>query len=103
MNIAPIDPRDLTWESEAPRFRVTFWMLQGPGSMWAREDYEVSDADVHEVLIWATSRDGEPWSTAMGSGGQRVLTLRVLARDSRGQLGAIILLGYEPTDVGSNP
>lgn len=47
MNVEPVDPRDQTEGVDAPRYRVYFW--HGSHS----EEYEVTGADVHEVLAWA--------------------------------------------------
>lgn len=53
MQIKPIDPRDQTWEQDQARYRVYFW------AGTASDEWEVSGADVHEVLNWAESRRGD--------------------------------------------
>lgn len=42
-----VDPRDTRWEQDEPTYRVHFW-TPGRSSEW-----EVSGADVDEVLRWA--------------------------------------------------
>jgi len=48
VNVRSIDPRDETWGIDRPSFRVYFHTARG-----ASYEYEVSGADVVEVLAWA--------------------------------------------------
>lgn len=48
MKISSVDPRDAGWEVPHPVFRVYFW---SPGAV--SNEYEVADAEVHEVIDWA--------------------------------------------------
>ena len=50
MKVESVDPRDQTEEVDAPRYRVYFW--HGSES----DEYEITGADVHEVLTWADVR-----------------------------------------------
>lgn len=84
MKAVQIDPRDTTWEADFPAFRVYFWR-GSMESIWASDEWRITEADVSEVLDWAASNaDG------------RYLTIWVEAED-RGQLGMIRLQGWEPT------
>jgi hypothetical protein len=47
VKVDPVDPRDQTEGVDAPRYRVYFW--HGSDS----EEYEITGADVPEVLAWA--------------------------------------------------
>lgn len=47
MRIESVDPRDTRWEVAAPVYRVYFCTDGGT------DEYQVSDADVPEVLAWA--------------------------------------------------
>ncbi len=47
MQVRGADPRDTRWEWDEPTYRVYFWT---PG---LTDEYEVSGADVDEVLQWA--------------------------------------------------
>ncbi len=47
VNIVGVDPRDQTWEVDAPRYRVYFHERSG-----ASDEYEISGANVAEVLTW---------------------------------------------------
>ncbi|WP_196942905.1 hypothetical protein [Streptomyces sclerotialus] len=49
MHVRGVDPRDTTWEQDAATYRAYFW----DGSANASDDYEVTGADVEEVLAWA--------------------------------------------------
>lgn len=48
VDIVGVDPRDQTWELDAPRYRVYFHDATGTSY-----EHEVSGADVGEVLAWA--------------------------------------------------
>jgi hypothetical protein len=53
VKIEVVDPRDTTWVDHHPVFRVYFWReSQG----WSSDEYEVTDAGVAEVLVWAGSQ-----------------------------------------------
>lgn len=57
MKVAPVDERDSGWEDRRPRFRVYFFAGDGPGNVtWT---YDVTDADVLDVLRWAQRQAGE--------------------------------------------
>lgn len=64
MIIEGVDPRDTTWETDWPVYRVYFWNQPPapPGIaqaqvMWNCDEYRLSEAtDVQEVLEWAHSR-----------------------------------------------
>ncbi|MGY1838584.1 MULTISPECIES: hypothetical protein [unclassified Modestobacter] len=59
MDVRGVDPRDVSWEVDAPRYRVYLWSA-GPGA-WS-DEYELSGAgvDAAAVLAWATGRVAEP-------------------------------------------
>jgi len=54
VHVAPIDPRDQSWEVRQPAYRVYFHDARG-----ASYEYEVSGADVKRVLEWAEAEKGE--------------------------------------------
>ena len=81
VQINPVDPRDTRWEVHAPSYRVYFW------SDGVSDEYEVTEADVPEVLAWA---DAE----AQRSHRTYVLWLRSEGRD--GEPGLIRLAGDQP-------
>jgi hypothetical protein len=89
VRVRSVDPRDIGWEDDAPAFRVTFWkQLSTPVDVEAvavgheSREYEVLDADVGEVVAWATGEAevAETW------------TLHVLVRSPNGELGQVRLL-----------
>ena len=71
MQVVPVDPRDQIAEVDEPRYRVYFWQN-------ARFDqYEISGADVVEVLTWAqdhaASRPYSVWASIPAVGDEVVL------------------------------
>ena len=55
MDTRGVDPRDQTWETSNPRYRVYFHGQQG-----AADEYEVEGASgVAEVLAWAEAARGD--------------------------------------------
>lgn len=89
MNVDSVDPRDQTEEVDEPRYRVYFW--HGMDS----DDYEITGADVHEVLAWADR-----------SAADRTYSLWAClpARDYVG-INLVRLAGWDPPagDVGRPP
>jgi hypothetical protein len=83
----PIDPRDQRWQSDSPAYRVFFWQSLGSGesSGWRSEEWELTEADIDEVLAWAGSH-------AAG----RTVSIWVVHRDADG-VGHIRLAGIDPT------
>jgi hypothetical protein len=57
MEIISVDPRDQTWEIDAPRYRGCFHDAAG-GS----DEYEISGADVPDVMEWAEAQSRGPMS-----------------------------------------
>jgi hypothetical protein len=53
MDAVAVDPRDQTWEVDRPRYRVYFHEVNG-----ASDEYEVTGADVDEVIAWAEEQCG---------------------------------------------
>jgi len=83
-----VDPRDTRWEVEARAYRVYFW-LQAPGPAgpgWTSEEWEITGADVGEVLGWA-SHDTQHR--------EYVLYACCTCNDER---GLIRLLGHNPAE-----
>ena len=92
MRIERHDPRDTEWELNRPAYRVHFWsqaaVLEGVAARsvgWAAEEYEITHADVHEVLAWASE-------AAEG----REFGVFVVA-DHDDERGLIRLAGVDPT------
>lgn len=85
MSVRPVDPRDQRWEVDSPVFRVYFWehtAFRGDVSY----EYEITGADVGEVLRWAEDEAGD-----------RTFVLYVCHTNERGELGLILLAGTDPT------
>jgi hypothetical protein len=56
MQVRQVDPRDTLWEVSQPVYRVYFWGRQTPlraNSGWTSDEWQIEDADIHEVLNWA--------------------------------------------------
>ena len=54
MNVHSVDPRDQTWGIEQPSYRVYFHTASG-----ASDEYEISGADIDEILAWAETQRAE--------------------------------------------
>lgn len=54
MKAVPIDPRDQTSQLDDPTYRVYFWSADGS----AKEEWELSEADLGEVLDWVATSSG---------------------------------------------
>lgn len=82
MNVIPVDPRDQVEEVDEPRYRVYFWHRRDSASY----EFEISDADVPEVLDWANENAGD-----------RTYSLWVcLPARTRDGVNLIRLAGWEP-------
>lgn len=57
MDVLAVDERDSSWELDAPRFRVYFFDGDGPGH--STSTFDVTDADVLDVLRWAQAEAGD--------------------------------------------
>lgn len=51
VDVRGVDPRDRTWELEQPQYRVYFHDDGGRS-----DEYELSGADIAEVMTWAESQ-----------------------------------------------
>ncbi|MBY8886370.1 hypothetical protein K7472_16060 [Streptomyces sp. PTM05] len=59
MRTRVVDPRDVEWEQDEPRYRVYFWDRERVTS----HEFAVTDAGVDEALAWARQRAGaEGWA-----------------------------------------
>lgn len=63
-----IDPRDQTLQIDDPTYRVYFWTDGGA----AKEEWELSETDLHEVLEWlrshAAGRSHSLWAVTRSPG-----------------------------------
>src|SRR5688572_22126988 len=98
MHVTPVDPRDASWEVDQPAYRVYFWRRPQTAHdmpvdqvMWWSDEYEITGADIDEVLAW----------THASAGPHGLFTLWVVSRHG-GELGLIRLLGFEPTTTGAD-
>lgn len=92
MRIRQVDPRDIQWEVDDPRFRVHIWTRCAadgdPATTGFRADeYEIDGADVDKVLSWAHER-------AEAQGGTFGLYLLVTGERAPGM---VRLAGADPT------
>jgi hypothetical protein len=94
MDVQLVDPRDTTWESDEPAYRVYFWRRSSdrPMAGWASEEWRLSGTDAPEVLMWAQEQ-------AKG----RLVTVWVEHVDRDLGLGMIRLQGWEPTRNDESP
>jgi len=81
LHAVEIDPRDETWESYHPDYRVYFWDTNAASHEWELTECD----DLDEVRRWAEDR-------AQG----RTFTLYAVVRQL-GEVGLVRLLGTDPT------
>ena len=93
MQVRSVDPRDTSWEANAPSYRVHFWRRppgeppSGTGVMaYELESFEVEDVDVTGVLAWAEATAAR----------DRTYTLYALVHCD-GAAGLVRLAGTDPT------
>lgn len=79
MEIRGVDPRDAEWEIPDPKYRVYFHDAKG-----AFDEYEVTAANVAEVMSWAEARKGDR-------------TFLLYACVPHNGLGLLRLAGHHPT------
>ena len=76
MRAERIDPRDQTSQVDDPRYRVYFWAAGGG----AKEEWQLSDADLDEVLEWIPSqsqgRTHSLWAVTRTATGVCLIRLR---------------------------
>jgi hypothetical protein len=54
VDVHGVDPRDQTAELDNPAYRVYFWSGdRGSGAAMSCDEYEIAQADIHEVVAWA--------------------------------------------------
>lgn len=92
MNVEPVDERDTRWEDTRPRFRVYFFAGEGPGHpTWT---YDVTDADVLDVIRWAQTEAGADRMLAVA-----LVRDDVLTDGNQPERGLVWLLGMDANEV----
>jgi hypothetical protein len=93
LRLRSVDPRDTSWEANAPSYRVHFWRRplgeppSGMGAMaYELESFEVEGVDVAAVLSWAEAAASH----------DRTYTLYALVHCD-GAAGLVRLAGTDPT------
>lgn len=82
MKAVPIDPRDQTSQLDDPTYRVYFWSADGS----AKEEWELAEADLEEVLAWVATRSGgrrhSLWAVAGNLDGVTLIRLEGIDLDA---------------------
>lgn len=82
MQARPTDPRDQTSQVDDPTYQVYFW-AEGAS---AKEEWELSETDLDEVLDWISSRaNGRShslWAVTRSAGGTCLVRLRGIDLDA---------------------
>ncbi|MEU3271122.1 hypothetical protein ABZ639_09750 [Saccharomonospora sp. NPDC006951] len=74
MRIERVDERDSNWEEHDPRFRVYFFEGGDTAeSSWSAETFDVTGADVLEVIGWAQEQ----------AGAERLFAVALIGEDDR--------------------
>jgi hypothetical protein len=93
MNVVPVDERDSAWEDSSPRYRVYFFAGDGPGCHTST--FDVTDAEMLEVVQWAEHEAGL----------QRMFAIALVRDEVRvgggePERGLVWLLGADANDSG---
>jgi hypothetical protein len=86
VQVVQVDPRESTFEDLSPAYRVNLWRSLGTSGAFESTEFELTDADVDEVLEWAR--------TSAGSDRAYVVYVVVQASNDRGLLR---IAGADPT------
>lgn len=94
MRIAGADERDSSWEQHQPRFRVHFFAGgDAPSASWSTDTYDVTGADVLEVVQWAQDQ----------AGSERLYAIALVEEDhalpAEQRRGLTWLVGMDANDV----
>lgn len=95
MLVRSVDPRDVSQELDNPGYRIYFHVGGGDGLSWASDEYEISGADVDEVLDWANAE-------LTRRRGNLVLYAATPGTESQPGLRLVRLLGEDP-NAAANP
>lgn len=65
VQIVPVDERDSNWENDHPRFRVYLHSSGGTTTHGSTDTYDITGADVLQVIDWAQRQAGESLTYAV--------------------------------------
>ena len=65
VQIVPVDERDSNWENGSPRFRVYLHRGVGETTYGSTDTYDVTGADVLQVIDWAQRQAGDSLTYAV--------------------------------------
>jgi hypothetical protein len=97
IQIVPVDERDSGWEDDRPRFRV---YLHGSGeteTLGSTSTYDVTGADVLQVIDWAQRRAGEERTYAVAL----VCDDRLFGGEAP-ERGLVWLVGMDGNDIADD-
>jgi len=85
--VEPVDERTSGWEDHRPRFRV--YLFEGGGPGFRTSTYDVTGAEVLEVVSWAEEQAGDDGLYAVA----------LVGRNHRGEPGLTWLVGMDANDA----
>ena len=85
MHVEPIDEQESGWEDHRPRFRVYLFEGEAPGLRTST--YDVTGAEVIEVVSWAEEQAGDG-----------LYAVALVGRNHRGERGVTWLVGMDAND-----
>jgi hypothetical protein len=88
MQVTPVDERDAKWEGDQPVFRVYLHTSEATSTSGATATYDVTGADVLQVIDWAQHQAGDRMTYAVAL---------VLDAPDRGR-GLVWLVGIDGND-----
>jgi len=87
VHVEPVDERDSSWEDHRPRFRV--YLFSGGGPSFATSTYDVTGAEVLEVVSWAEDQAGD----------EGLYAVALVGKNPRGEKGLTWLVGMDANDT----
>jgi len=87
VHVEPIDEQEAGWEDHRPRFRV--YLFDGEGPSLRTSAYDVTGAEVIEVVSWAEQQ----------AGADGLYAVALVGKNVRGERGLTWLVGMDATDA----
>jgi hypothetical protein len=84
-----VDERDSAWENHHAHFRVYLFDTSRPGNPWATATYDVTDADLLDVVRWAEEQAGK----------RKLYAVALVSDDRDGRRGLTWLTGMDANDA----
>jgi hypothetical protein len=89
VHVEPVDAQKTSWEDHRPRFRVLLFERPDHTAPFHTSAYDVTGAEVPEVLSWAEDQAGD----------EGLYAVALVGRNPRGEPGLTWLVGMDANDA----